>query len=336
MSNSKPSDISQPLVSIITPAYNARNHLPKLIECLQNQSVTNWELVCVDDVSTDGTWEFLQQASQSDSRILIHRLKVNSGSAKIPRDTAAQMSNSLYVCPIDADDWVEPLYIEKLIQKQKETQADMVLSQCIGIDDLSGRQLFLIPDEQFNFSTTLSAEEAFNMTLRTWQITASGALIPKQTWCNSEVFMNTEFTHLNADEFVSRELLGSVGSIACSTAKYFYRMHSGSVTHDNSRTAEQIYTDYRLYQHAQKKFDSKTVRRVYSRYIECLFSITKKILRKVYPVSPPVMNYIEKAFSRINIQDILRTDLPISTKIKYITRLNHYKRSINTYSSPNK
>ena len=231
----------------------------------------------MDDVSTDGTWGFLQQASQNDSRIRIHRLEVNSGSAKIPRDTAATMSRGVYVCPIDADDWIEPAYLEKLLQKQKETQAKMVLPQSTGIDEITGQHLFVIPDEESYFSKVFSAEEAFNLTLQAWKLQATGALIPKHVWCNSEVFMDSEFNHINADEFASRELLGNAESIACSTAKYFYRMHSASITHDDSRTAEHIYTDYRLYQYAQKKFGPGTVRRAYSRYIESLCSITKYI-----------------------------------------------------------
>ena len=321
-----------PVISVIVPAYNAMPYLPKLIESLKLQTFNNWEMVCVDDCSTDGTWEYLQQVSATDARIRIHQLPRNSGSAKIPRDTAAKLSSAAWLCPIDADDWIEPQYMEILLQKQKETQADMVLSSCIQVDAAGGKELERIPAGDFDLSKIYSSEEAINLTLRAWKISLAGALIPKFVWCNSEVFMDSEFTHLNADEYSSRELLGSVESIVCSTAKYFYRMHSGSVTHDNTRSAEQIYTDYRLFQYARKKFSHRTVLRTYSRYIEGLFSITKKILRKVYPVSPDVLDYIKAALSGLNALDIWRTDLPVSIRIKYIVRLKHYKSSLEKIS----
>lgn len=93
---------------------------------LWDRLLVNGDLSVVDDCSTDDSWNILTSYAAKDDRITIHRLDKNSGSAKFPRDTAVSKADTDWVCAIDADDYIEPDYIKKLHERQRETGAEIV------------------------------------------------------------------------------------------------------------------------------------------------------------------------------------------------------------------
>ncbi len=104
-----------PLVSIIMPAYNAEKYIRLAILSIQNQTFTNWELLIVDDFSTDNTVGIIKAASAKDIRIILKQLSKNSGTG-VARNTALQMSKGRYIAFLDADD----LWRKDKLQKQVE------------------------------------------------------------------------------------------------------------------------------------------------------------------------------------------------------------------------
>lgn len=68
---------NQPLVSIITPAYNAERYLTDTVHSVLAQTYSNWELIIADDCSTDGTRKLLGELSQTDDRINVIYLEEN-------------------------------------------------------------------------------------------------------------------------------------------------------------------------------------------------------------------------------------------------------------------
>lgn len=93
----------RPLVSIIMPAYNAEKYIGEAILSVQNQTFTNWELLIVEDVSTDNTVEIIKTACAKDIRISFQQLGQNSGTG-VARNTALQISRGRYIAFLDADD----------------------------------------------------------------------------------------------------------------------------------------------------------------------------------------------------------------------------------------
>ncbi|MEM9144189.1 MAG: glycosyltransferase family 2 protein [Bacteroidota bacterium] len=89
-------------VSIVMPFKNTAVFLGECLLSIQNQKFTNWELLAVDDHSTDGSWELLRQFSECDSRIRIFQ---NSGEGIIPAlRTAYAHSNGQFITRMDSDD----------------------------------------------------------------------------------------------------------------------------------------------------------------------------------------------------------------------------------------
>ena len=82
----------EPLVSIITPAFNASLYIGETIESVLNQKYSNWELLIVDDCSNDNTVEIVHAFSLRDSRVKLLRLTSNSGHPSIPRNEAIKFS----------------------------------------------------------------------------------------------------------------------------------------------------------------------------------------------------------------------------------------------------
>ena len=93
----------KPLVSIIMPAYNVEKYIGDSIISIQNQTFTNWELLIVDDLSTDSTVQIIKDACAKDTRISFHQLAQNSGSG-VARNTSLQKARGRYIAFLDADD----------------------------------------------------------------------------------------------------------------------------------------------------------------------------------------------------------------------------------------
>jgi hypothetical protein len=93
------------------PVYNGAAYLAETIESLQAQSMTDWELVAVDDCSQDGSWELLQRYSASDGRIRPHRHERNRGH-RVASNTAFELTRGRYVARTDQDDLSLPRRLE--------------------------------------------------------------------------------------------------------------------------------------------------------------------------------------------------------------------------------
>lgn len=99
--------INQPLVSIIMPAYNTEDFLGETIKSVLAQTYINWELIIVDDCSTDNTKKIIDKYMQKDPRIQYLKLEENSGPA-VARNKAIEKAKGKYLAFLDSDDlWYE-------------------------------------------------------------------------------------------------------------------------------------------------------------------------------------------------------------------------------------
>ncbi len=120
-----------PLVSIIMPAYNAENFIVQAILSIQNQTFSNWELIIVDDVSTDTTVEIIKHACAKDTRITFEKLTKNSGTG-VARNAALQKARGRYIAFLDADD----LWRNDKLQKQIDFMQSNNLAFCFSYYNL--------------------------------------------------------------------------------------------------------------------------------------------------------------------------------------------------------
>ena len=97
--------------SVIMPLYNKAPYVRKAVESVVGQTFQNWELVVVDDCSTDGSAEVVEQVT--DPRIQLVRLAENGG-VGAARNRGVALAHASYVCFLDADDWWEPTFLEEM------------------------------------------------------------------------------------------------------------------------------------------------------------------------------------------------------------------------------
>jgi teichuronic acid biosynthesis glycosyltransferase TuaG len=106
---------SAPVVSVVMPAYNSNSTVEAAIRSVQLQTYGRWELIIVDDHSTDGTWLSLQNFSAMDPRIKIHRHARNHGVAAA-RNTAVSSCRARYIAFLDSDDCWLPDKLEMQLE----------------------------------------------------------------------------------------------------------------------------------------------------------------------------------------------------------------------------
>ena len=117
-----------PDISVIMSVYNGEAYLAEAIESVINQTFSNWELIIINDCSTDSTSEILAGFSDRDERIKVHTNEVN---LKLPTslNKAISVSEGKYIARMDADDICMPDRLEKQY-KFMEENPDVALSSC--------------------------------------------------------------------------------------------------------------------------------------------------------------------------------------------------------------
>ncbi len=114
----------KPKVTIIMPVYNGEQYIHAAIDSILAQTLTEWELLVVDDGSVDSTPGILDAYAIDDERICVFHRENHGVSAS--RQFGLDRATGEYCAFIDADDWVEPDFLTSLIKVAEENGADMV------------------------------------------------------------------------------------------------------------------------------------------------------------------------------------------------------------------
>jgi glycosyltransferase involved in cell wall biosynthesis len=122
-----------PLVSIITPSFNSEKFIAQTINSVQNQTYSNWEMIIVDDASTDATAQIIIDFLKNDSRLVFHRLSLNSG-AGVARNKALDFAKGRFIAFLDADDLWKPEKLKKQVDFLQSNKVPFTFSfyDCIN------------------------------------------------------------------------------------------------------------------------------------------------------------------------------------------------------------
>lgn len=144
------------MLSIVVPVYNKEKYIGKCIESILAQTYTDFELIIVDDASTDGSVGICERFASSDERIKIISISKNAG-VSAARNMGIDAASGEYIGFVDADDIICPEMYSILIEKATENNADIVMCnlQYISFDGEAGivtrsalpSEVFLTSDE---------------------------------------------------------------------------------------------------------------------------------------------------------------------------------------------
>ena len=145
-------------LSIIVPVYNGGKYLRPCLDSIVAQAYSNWELLMIDDGSSDGSAAVCDEYASRDSRITVVH-KPNGGQAAARNDGVA-LAKGRYVCFVDCDDWLEPAMYATMIQTLEQQQADIVI--CGYIEEYATRKKYISADGEL---TVYDAQDALKLVL---------------------------------------------------------------------------------------------------------------------------------------------------------------------------
>lgn len=115
----------RPTVSVILPIYNAQKYLCDAIESVLTQTWANVELICIDDGSTDDSFNIVSAYAAADQRVIV--LQQENRGAGLARNRGMAVARGDYITFIDSDDVMQSDYLQEMVKKAYEAKADVVI-----------------------------------------------------------------------------------------------------------------------------------------------------------------------------------------------------------------
>lgn len=230
--------LNTPLVSITMPAYNAGSFIQETINSVLQQTYSKWELIIVDDGSSDNTLDILN--TYEDPRIKIFKHEQNSG-VVATRNTALKHAQGTYIAILDSDDvWIDTAKLEKQVSfMEKHPQHGIVGTNITHIDEkgeLVGKTLYVTDNIDIR-----------SRILITNQFAHSTVLIRKSVL--DKIGGYRDFAPADDLELIMR--IGKVSQFAnLPIFSTKYRIHSGGISKTGKKKmASQIVRIITLYRH---------------------------------------------------------------------------------------
>jgi glycosyltransferase involved in cell wall biosynthesis len=137
-----------PQISIITPTYNSVAHISNAINSVINQDFKDWEMIIVDDCSSDNSVKLIESFMFRDKRLKLIKSNLNLGAA-ISRNIALDNCSGKYIAFLDSDDTWDPDFLLKTYQFTRDNNFEFVFSSYRIFDAAKKKYLddFLVPEK---------------------------------------------------------------------------------------------------------------------------------------------------------------------------------------------
>lgn len=133
-------------VSVIVPVFNTEEYLEKCLDSLTNQTLKDFEIICVNDGSTDNSLKILQEYAVKDDRIkIINQENKKQGAA---RNAGMRIATGEYIGFVDSDDWVDLDFYEKLYNTAKKHNFDIALGTNVRVKKNGNKKRLNIIEEK--------------------------------------------------------------------------------------------------------------------------------------------------------------------------------------------
>ena len=232
-----------PFISIIVPVYNVSNYILECIHSILRQSYSKFELIIIDDGSTDDSGRICDNIAVTDARIkVIHK---HNGGLSSSRNAGMRYATGEYVAFIDSDDFIDDDYIEKLINKAVEDKSDIVVAPIklyynqSNISDFHSNNVeYLFADDYIDQILHHKIDNSVCNKILNREIIKEHDLRFKEGIINEDFpFMLEYLKHSNSASFIK-------------DAFYYYRQRNGSITQQ---------ANPRLFDFINNAIESKTI-----------------------------------------------------------------------------
>ena len=218
------------MVSIIIPVYNTKEeYLNKCIDSVLKQTYRNIEIIIIDDGSNNTTYEICELIKLKDERVFVYHKE--NGGVSSARNAGLNVAKGSYISFIDADDWVEPYFIECLLTSMIRTKADLS-SVCFNHEFMQDCKTSSTIQEEYQ-TFVYEKENVWGQILYSTKI--GGFLWNKLFKKEFIIQMLDEKLHYCEDFVFTAEYCKNVKKMVfIDLPLYHYRQENGNVTSDFS------------------------------------------------------------------------------------------------------
>lgn len=256
-------------LSIFIPVYNGAEHLYSLLDSLKKQTCQNFEVVFVDDCSTDNSFEiiqnFIKKLPDNSAFYKLYKTEHNLGAGHFHLRYVLNYLKGKYFFAFSHDDYLDSNFVELCYKKSQESDYDIILTNlCFLTND---ETTYLGRDYLLDFANKkLSNRDLFELSL-TWKISIAGCR--KLQLLKEAGFFND--TYYNIDEFVCRKLLLMTEKIAFVDTNYYYRIdNANALTKKLKPFTFDILTTFGMLIDVMKEYDfsKKKIQKQISNFID--------------------------------------------------------------------
>jgi teichuronic acid biosynthesis glycosyltransferase TuaG len=217
------------LISVITPAYNAEKYVAKTIASVQSQTYSNWEMIVLDDGSTDRTSEIVQEMAGADERI--RYVRQSNGRQGKARNKAISHATGEYLAFLDADDLWHPSKLTAQLNCIQEQKADVVFCSGWWLKDENN-------PEAFPLDAPVGLQDAsafYTKQLQGYSIPMLSAMVKRETVLSVGGF-DEDLRIQNAEDYQLWLRLSDRGYTfyGMQDRLFYYRVHENQSTQDDS------------------------------------------------------------------------------------------------------
>ena len=301
-----------PKATVIVPVYNVEAYLEKCVQSILAQTEPDFELLLVDDGSTDHSGALCDQLAQKDPRIqVIHQKNQGLGGA---RNTEIQAAAGDWVLLVDSDDWIEPELLEKTLEAGLREEADLVMFGFRSVDEQGNTLQTFVEDVPTDQGLTLkdhpdllmTAPSAWRRLYRRELLSRTGILYPPRVWYE--------------DIRTTPKLLAAASRVVfLSYVGYDYLSRTGSITKnqnaDRNREILWAFDDLLPYFQDQGLFERYRQELCYLTLFHAYLTASVRVLLidRKHPLLGEFRDYLNKWF-------------PDYRRCKYLPRLNRLHR----------
>lgn len=232
------------LISIIIPVYNTSRYIKKCLDSIIHQDYSNFEVIMVDDCSTDNTLDIIKEYVEQDSRFKLYQNTENLGCG-LTRRKAISYGTGDYFCFIDSDDYVEQDYLLTLLNACLETNSEIAICGTFNRDDNYEYQSQDIAEKQY----ITSKEELYKQyMLSSWILQYNGNKIYSKRVIDSVIYCDLRYCE---DSMTTYKWLWEANqAVVIPKSLYHYIHHEDSNSNKNNEPAiKAYYTCVCVYDH---------------------------------------------------------------------------------------
>lgn len=225
-------------ISVIVPIYNIENYVQSCIESILAQTYTNFELLLIDDGSTDNSGNICEEYALKDSRIKVFH-KSNGGLTSA-RNYGLEHASGEWITHIDGDDWIAPNMFEILLKTAVKDKADIVFCDFYFayLDSIKTHKTYNWQKQGF--------DGLADFIISPWT-TLWGSIQKRSLYIDNNLLSPEEIKYCEDFHLITRLCYYSLKISKVEEALYYYRQQSNSIMHNlNSSTMQDelwVYSD---------------------------------------------------------------------------------------------